>query len=201
MSVFVYGEREVAYLRGRDAKLAAVMDRLGHIERQADDDLFSAVARHVIGQQISNRAQATIWRRFTGALGTVRADTVAAAGPASLQALGLSARKAGYLTDFAKKVLAGEFDLAAIRALGDAEAIRALTSLKGVGPWTAEMILLFCLQRPDILSFGDLGIQRGLCLLYGHRAITPRLFAKYRRRFSPCGSVASLYLWAVAGGQ
>ena len=62
------------------------------------------------------------------------------------------------------------------------------------------MILLFCLQRPDILSFDDLAIQRGLRMVYHHRSIGRKRFEKYRRRFSPCGSVASLYLWAVAGG-
>ena len=80
------------------------------------------------------------------------------------------------------------------------EAIRQLCTLKGVGVWTAEMILLFCLQRPDILSYDDLAILRGLRMVYHHRSIDRRLFEKYRRRFSPYGSVASLYLWAVAGG-
>ena len=80
------------------------------------------------------------------------------------------------------------------------KAIAALTSLKGIGVWTAEMILLFCLQRADIFSFDDLGIQRGLRMVYHHRAIDRKLFEKYRRRYSPYGSVASLYLWAVAGG-
>ena len=95
---------------------------------------------------------------------------------------------------------AGEFDLERVARLPDAEAIRALASLRGVGVWTAEMILLFCLQRPDVLSFDDLAIQRGLRMVYHHRRIDRRLFEKYRRRYSPYGSVASLYLWAAAGG-
>ena len=70
----------------------------------------------------------------------------------------------------------------------------------GIGVWTAEMLLLFTLQRPDILSYGDLGIQRGMRMVYRHRKITKKLFAKYRRRLSPYGSVASLYFWMVAGG-
>ena len=77
---------------------------------------------------------------------------------------------------------------------------RELCSLKGIGVWTAEMILLFCMQRPDIFSFDDLVIQRGLRMVYHHRSIDRRLFEKYRRRFHPYCSVASLYLWAVAGG-
>lgn len=103
-------------------------------------------------------------------------------------------------TDFAEKVQTGAFDLDAVEHMSDADAIKALSTLKGIGVWTAEMILLFCLQRPDIFSYDDLAIQRGLRMVYHHRAIDRRSFEKYRRRFSPYGSVASLYLWAVAGG-
>ncbi len=109
-------------------------------------------------------------------------------------------RKAEYIKDFAGKVKSGEFDLEDVTRLPDNEAIEKLVSLKGIGVWTAEMILLFCLQRPDIFSFDDLAIQRGLRMVYHHRKIERKLFEKYRRRFSPYCSVASLYLWAVAGG-
>ena len=78
--------------------------------------------------------------------------------------------------------------------------IRELSALKGIGVWTAEMILLFCMQRPDVFSYDDLAIQRGLRMVYHHRKIDRKLFEKYRRRFSPYCSVASLYLWAAAGG-
>ena len=108
--------------------------------------------------------------------------------------------KAEYITDFAKKVHTGAFDLEGIWQKSDEEAIRELSSLKGIGVWTAEMILLFCMQRQDVLSCDDLAIQRGLRMVYHHRKIDRGLFEKYRRRFSPYGSVASLYLWAVSGG-
>ena len=98
------------------------------------------------------------------------------------------------------KSRAGEFDLEGIWQKPDDEAIRELSSLKGVGVWTAEMILLFCMQRPDVFSYDDLAIQRGLRMVYHHRKIDRKLFEKYRRRFSPYCSVASLYLWAAAGG-
>lgn len=197
---FPYGEKELAYLRKKDKKLSAVIDRVGHIERAVDDDLFSAVVHHIVGQQISTKAQATVWARVQNALGTVDAEHVLGYGEANLQSLGISFRKAEYITDFAEKVHTGAFDLDAVAHMPDAEAIRALSGLKGIGVWTAEMILLFCLQRPDILSYDDLAILRGLRMVYHHRSIDRRLFEKYRRRFSPYGSVASLYLWAVAGG-
>ena len=197
---FTYGETEVSYLRQKDKRLCEVIDRIGHIDRTVDLDLFSSVAHHIIGQQISTKAQTTIWQRMQDALGTVNAETLLAAGVPKLQGLGMTFRKAEYITDFAKKVHAGAFDLDAVEHMSDEEAIRELSSLKGIGVWTAEMILLFCLQRPDIFSFDDLAIQRGLRMVYHHREISRERFEKYRRRFSPYCSVASLYFWAVAGG-
>ena len=197
---FDYGVREMDYLKARDRVLGEVIDQVGHVEREVDPDLFSAVVHHIVGQQISTKAQATIWARMRERLGEVNARTVAAAGTAALQSVGISLRKAEYIQDFAGKVNSGAFDLQRVAALPDSEAIEALVALKGVGVWTAEMILLFCLQRPDIFSFDDLAIQRGLRMVYRHRKIDRKLFEKYRRRFSPYGSVASLYLWAVAGG-
>lgn len=198
--LFAYGEPEMKVLKEKDERLGAVIDTLGYLPREADPDLFSSVVHKIIGQQISMKAQQTIWKRLQSHFGEVSAQSIGAADMGELQALGMSQRKAGYLKDFAEKVGCGEFDLAAIQTMSDHDAIAALSSLKGVGVWTAEMILLFCLQRPDILSFGDLAILRGLRMVYHHREITPRLFQKYRRRFSPYGSIASFYLWAVAGG-
>ena len=197
---FAYGETECSYLRQKDKRLCAVIDRIGHIDRAVDTDLFSSVVHHIIGQQISTKAQATIWCRCQEALGEVNAETILAAGVPNLQSLGMTFRKAEYITDFAEKVHTGAFSLDAVAHMDDEDAIRALSSLKGIGVWTAEMILLFCLQRPDVFSYDDLAIQRGLRMIYHHREIDRRLFEKYRRRFSPYCSVASLYLWAVAGG-
>lgn len=197
---FEYGENEITYLRNKDKKLSEVIDQIGMIEREVDTDLFSAVVHHIIGQQISTKAQATIWQRMKGTLGEVNAVTILSADISKLQSLGMTFRKAEYITDFARKVHEGVFDLEKVAQMSDEAAIKELASLKGIGVWTAEMILLFCLQRPDIFSYDDLAIQRGLRMVYHHRKIDRKLFEKYRRRFSPYCSVASLYLWAVAGG-
>ena len=197
---FEYGETELAYLRAKDKRLREVIDRIGHIERTVDSDLFSAVVHHIVGQQISTKAQATIWQRMQDALGEVTAETILAAGVPRLQSLGMTFRKAEYITDFAEKVRSGAFDLAAVEQLPDSEVIAQLSELKGIGVWTAEMLLLFCMQRPNVFSYDDLAIQRGLRMVYHHRKIDRKLFEKYRRRFSPYCSTASLYLWAVAGG-
>ena len=197
---FQYGAAEIDYLSQKDKRLSEAIQKIGPIQREVDSDLFSAVVHHIIGQQISTKAQATIWQRMQEALGTVDAEHILAAGVPQLQKLGMTFRKAEYITDFAQKVQNGAFDLAHIGQKPDDEVIQELRQLKGISVWTAEMILLFCLQRPNVFSFDDLAIQRGLRMLYHHRRIDRKLFEKYRRRFSPCCSVASLYLWAIAGG-
>ena len=197
---FEYGERETEYLKSKDKKLASVIDMIGHVYRTVDDDLFSSVVHHIIGQQISTKAQQTVWNRMSEAFGAVTPQAVGSADREVLRSFGMSFRKADYVKDFAKKVLDGEFDPDAVMHMSDEDAVAALVSLKGVGVWTAEMILLFCMRRPDMLSFGDLGIQRGMRMVYRHRVITAERFEKYRRRLSPYGSVASLYFWAVSGG-
>lgn len=191
---------DLDYLRKRDKRLGAVIDKIGVIERETDSDLFSSVIHQIIGQQISMKAYATVRARLYDYLGEVTPETVAAADTDALQKLGMSRRKAEYIRDFAVKVQSGEFDLGAVADMSDEDAICALSSLKGIGVWTAEMLLLFCLQRRDILSFSDAGIQRGMRMVYRHRQITREQFEKYRKRLSPCGSVASLYFWAVSGG-
>lgn len=195
-----YGDDAVAYLSERDPRMADAIARIGHVWRVRDDDLFQAVVHSIVGQQISTRAQATVWARMRDGLGTVDAAHVAAASVEELQAFGMTYGKVGYIHDFALHVQDGSFDIAAVERMGDDEAIEALASLRGVGRWTAEMILTFCLNRPDVFAYDDLAIQRGLRMLYHHRRITRKLLERYRRRFSPYCSVASLYLWEVAGG-
>ena len=190
----------IEYLKKKDRKLGAVIERIGPLYRPIDTNLFESVVHQIIGQQISTKAQRTIWARMQAFLGEVTPDSVASAAPEDLQQLGMTFRKVDYMQDFARKVLDGSFDLDAVQQMSDEEAIAALVSLKGIGVWTAEMLLLFCLQRPDVLSFGDLAILRGMRMVYRHRKIDKQLFEKYRRRLSPYGSAAALYFWAAAGG-
>ena len=197
---FTYGATEITYLKKKDKRLAAIIDRLGYIERKVDTDLFTSVVHHIVGQQISSKAQLTIWTRLQNALGEVTADTILQAGIPSLQSFGITFKKAAYITDFAQKVANGEFCIQELESMSDEDAIKALISLKGIGVWTAEMILLFCLQRPNIFSYGDLAILRGIRMVYHHREISKARFERYRKRFSPYCSIASFYFWAVAGG-
>ena len=197
---FAYGDKETGYLARKDKRLARVIERIGHIQREVRPDLFDALMHAIVGQQIATKAQQTVWGRLVQALGEVTPATVDSMDAEALQRLGLSFRKVGYMKGAARKALLGELDVEALRHMGDASVSAALCRLDGVGVWTAEMLMLFSLQRPNVFSFGDLAIIRGLRMVYRHKAVNRERFEAYRRRFSPYGSVASLYLWAVAGG-
>ncbi len=200
ISYFKYGKEETDYLCARDSRLADVIEKVGAIQREVRPDLFDALIHSIVGQQISTKAHATISQRIESRFGVLNPQNVSKLSNEELQSVGLTFRKVSYMKEAARRILAGELDLESLRDMPDNEVCRALSSLPGVGVWTAEMLMTFSMQRPNIISYGDLAIVRGLRMIYRHRCITPQLFEKYRRRYSPYCTVASLYLWAVAGG-
>lgn len=198
MKYFSYSAVETEYLSARDPALGAVIARMGHIDREVIPNLFTALINSIAGQQISGKALATVWARLCDRLGEITPESVLAAGEDGLRACGLSGRKAGYMLEAARAVQDGTLDIHSLVDKTDAEVIQTLVALPGVGRWTAEMLLIFSLQRPDVLAFDDLGIRKGLCRLYGWDEVTREQFEDCRARFSPYGTVASLYLWALA---
>ena len=198
MRTFQYGDAQLEHLRRRDPVLGAAIDRIGPIEREVLPDLFAALVQSIVGQQVSSRAAASVWARLQASLGAVTPQSVAGASVEELRRCGLSARKAEYARGAAVTVLRGELDLAGLHDLSDDEVIRQLSSLRGVGAWTAEMLLIFSMERPDVVSWSDLAIRRGMRILYGLESLDRAQFERYRARYSPHGSVASLYLWAVS---
>ncbi len=198
MHFFEYGEKEIAYLKKKDKKLSTAIDKIGVIEREVTPDPFTALVSSVVGQQISSKAADTVWNRLCELLGSIAPQTIAEASLSQIQGCGMSNRKAEYIKGIADAALSGEVDFAALHTLTDEEIIKKLSSLHGVGVWTAEMLLIFSLGRPDVVSFKDLAIRRGMMNLYGLKELPKEKFERYRKRYSPYGSVASLYLWALS---
>ena len=132
---FEYGDTEIEYLKRKDKKLGEAIDHIGHIYREVDADIFQSVVHHIIGQQISNAALATVWGRFRNLVGEVTADTVLRYQAEELQGLGMSLRKAEYIQNFAQKVCLGELDLEELYRMDDQKVIKTLSSLRGIGVW------------------------------------------------------------------
>jgi 3-methyladenine DNA glycosylase/8-oxoguanine DNA glycosylase len=198
MQLFKYGKADLDHLKSRDRKLGRAIDRIGMIERQVIPDLFEALVHSVVAQQISGKAAATVWGRLRGTLSDITPGKVVNADVAEIQQCGLSMRKARYIKGIGAAAVSGELDLAGLRGMPDAQVIERLSSLPGIGVWTAEMLLIFSLCRPDVVSWGDLAIRRGMMNLYGLKELSRDQFERFRKRYTPCGSVASLYLWALS---
>ena len=121
---FQYGEREIAYLAGRDKRLGQAIEKIGHIDREVDSDIFSAIVHHILGQQISTAAQATVWNRLLYTVGSVSADSLTALGRERLQQVGTTYKKADYILDLAEQVRRGTLDPGQLWSLSDEEIIR-----------------------------------------------------------------------------
>ena len=164
------------------------------------EDLFVALVQSIVFQQLAIKAAEAIFARVENLLGAITAENLLAAPEDALRSCGLSARKTAYLRGIAEARQSGSIDFAALAEKSDAEVTSQLVQLKGVGVWTAEMLLIFSLGRPDVLSFNDLGIRRGIMMLEGLDGLTPDDFDRFRRRCSPHGTAASLYLWRIKDG-
>lgn len=201
MTYFKYTNKELDYLRHKDSKLKEVIDKVGHIDREIDTDIFSSIVHHIVSQQISTKAQATVFNRLNELLVDITPNNILKCSDEQLQSCGLTFKKVEWIKDVSRKIVNKEYNVETLYDMPDEEAIQYLTSLKGIGTWTAEMILLFSLEREDIFAYDDLIIQKGLRMIYHHRKITKQLFEKYRRRFSPYCSIASFYIWEVGNGK
>ena len=163
---FNYGRKETEWLKLQDPLLGAAIDRIGHIHRAVNPDLFTALINSIVGQQISSKAQVTVWNRIQERFKPLAPKTIDSVSAEELQTCGISMRKAHYIKGITESVLDGSLDLARLHSLSDEEVCKKLCQIKGIGIWTAEMLMIFSMQRMDILSWGDLAIQRGLRILY-----------------------------------
>ncbi|MGI8460164.1 MAG: DNA-3-methyladenine glycosylase family protein [Solirubrobacterales bacterium] len=190
------------YLRRADPVMMRLIDARGPISPEIDrrasrPDPFLALARAIVGQQISTKAAASIWAKFEAAFdGTVVPEVVVEAEEELLRGAGLSRSKVAYLRDLAGHVTDGRLDLTAIAELSDEDVIANLIEVKGIGRWTGEMFLIFHLGRPDVLSTGDLGIRRAVELAYGLGELPgPTDLERIAEPWRPQRTLACLYLW------
>ncbi|MGI6161971.1 MAG: DNA-3-methyladenine glycosylase family protein [Christensenellales bacterium] len=197
---FEYGQKEVDFLKSKDVVLGKAIDEIGYVPREIIPDLFAALINSIIGQQISSKAQQTVWTRFLSRFSPITPQRISLLSEQEIQACGMSMRKASYIKHIADSVIGGSLDLAQLHSLPDDDVCKRLSQIKGIGVWTAQMLMIFSMQRMDVISRDDIAILRGLRMLYRHRKITPQLFAKYKRRYSPYATVASLYLWEISHG-
>jgi len=200
-----YWDEATRTLARRDRVLRKLIRAYPDVHLKRRSDPFTTLARAIVGQQISVKAADAIWRRFVAAVAPAArpiafpkldARAVAAIDVAALRNCGLSERKAEYLRDLASHFASGALDPKAWRKLDDEALIAALTEVKGIGRWTAEMFLIFHELRADVLPVDDIGLQRAVALHYHDgRRIAPAGIRKLALEWQPWRSVATWYLW------
>lgn len=199
--------KERKALAAADPTMGALIDRLGKLDvatrlrRRKEErpaDAYGALLRAIVGQQLSTKAARTIYLRVLDLFGgtTPSPAQLLDASEEDLRGCGLSGRKTEYVRDLARHVLSGELELDRLEELEDEQAIEEIVAVRGLGRWTAEMFLLFHLQRPDVLSGGDLGIRKAIQVEYGLAEMpTPTRVIEIGEPWRPYRSLASLYLW------
>jgi DNA-3-methyladenine glycosylase II len=194
-------------LAASDPVMGALVERIGKIDlatrlkRRSEErpgDAYGALLRAIVGQQLSTKAARTIYLRvldlFDGSAPSP--EQLLEVSEEDLRAAGLSGRKVSYIRDLAAHVISGELELDRLEELEDEQVIEEIVAVRGLGRWSAEMFLIFHLERPDVLSGGDLGIRKAVQIEYGLKKMpTPEKVIEIGEPWSPNRSLASLYLW------
>lgn len=205
LSLFPGSIRAINHLRKADPKFVPIMDRVGRMKTEWDPDesIFESLVTSIIYQQLHGKAAATIAHRFRELFskrgGFPSAKKVLGVDSARIRSAGLSEAKTAAILDLAEKTLARKVpDRKAAETLTDEALIEAYSQIRGVGPWTAQMLLIFTLRRQDVLPTGDYGVRKGLAILYGLSTMpTPKELSLLGAKWAPYRSVASWYLWRV----
>lgn len=194
--VFDLDSEPVTYLRARDPRLSDLIQLVGPVSLDLRGTPYCALVRSIVGQQISGTAAASIWRKLEDHCGAVTPERVSLLDDQELRAAGLSRPKVSYLRDLTRRVISRELDLDALPAMSDEDLIKSLTAVHGVGVWTAQMFMIFCLGRLDVFAPKDLGLKAAIKWLYGLPEMPGEKKAmELAEAWRPYRSVASLYLW------
>jgi 3-methyladenine DNA glycosylase/8-oxoguanine DNA glycosylase len=192
----------VEYLRTSDATLARAIDEIGpfRIQRKQRPSIFVALAEAIVYQQLTGKAAATIFGRlcalFPDAANGPTAAQILGASEEELRGAGLSRSKLLSLRGLAQRAVSGEIPTPTeIRGMDDEAIIERLTEIRGIGRWTAEMLLIFHLRRPDVLPVDDYGVRKGFAIVYDRELPSPKELAAFGVRWRPYRTVASWYLW------
>ena len=192
--------KAITHLRTVDPALGEVIARVGpyKLVPRADGTHFDHVVRSIVGQQLSGKAADTIYSRVIGLKGGKLPTPVdfLKFPDAKLRAAGLSGRKVEYVKELARRTHDGSLAILKIHEMDDDSVMETLVSVRGIGPWTAQMVLMFRLGRPDVFPELDLGVQKAVQKLRGMRKLpTPKQMVKIGRAYAPFRTYAAWYLW------
>ncbi len=189
---------EIEQLLQKEPLFVPWVDKIGAVFRNGNDNAYTSLIDSILAQQVSGSAAASITKRFAEKF-DYDAKAIAASSVEDLKACGLSSNKAKYVQGIAKAKLDKTVPFEKLHEKSDQEIADYLLKLKGVGPWTVDMMLIFTFFRKDVLSYPDFGIRKGICRLYGVDTLDLKCYEQIRTKLSPHLTLASFWLWEIAG--
>lgn len=187
---------KVQYLIHTDKKLGKLINFIGSSELMIEEDGFKCLVKYIIGQQISDKARETIWQRICTTYGNITPKLILTIEDDKLKQVGLSLRKVIYIKTLATSIVDNVIDFKEFSKITNEEIIKKLTTLKGIGQWTAEMYLIFSLGRENVLSKGDGTIRRTIQWMYDLKKLpSSEMLTKYFSSWSQYATIVSAYLW------
>jgi DNA-3-methyladenine glycosylase II len=188
----------IQYLCKKDKRLAKVISMVGSITYQPHEDGYAFLVHEIIEQMLSVKAGAKIYERLSNICnGNISPELIANLSDEDLKSIGTSSSKAMYIKGLTDAVLKGELILSEMTALSDQDVVKKLTSIKGIGDWTAKMYLIFVLDRPDVLPFEDGAFMQSYKWLYHPSDLSKNAIIKKCRKWKPYSSIASRYLYKI----
>ncbi len=195
MEYIKYTKEAVEYVKSKDEKMKALIEEIGDVKREKKPDLYTAIIDTIIGQQISTAAHKTVADRFFAKFQDKTAKEIYNTPDEEIQKLGFSFRKVSYIKNFLEKIINNEIDLNSLYKKSDEEVIKEITSIKGLGVWSAQMLMTSAMDRKDIIAYDDLAIRRGIMKLYSLDELSKKDFHLLTDKFSPYRTIAAFYFW------
>src|SRR5690554_537361 len=195
---FKYGNKELNYLSNKDLKMKTLIETYGYLEIKVNDNLFNEIVDSLLSQQISIKAAITIKERLINLIGDINPLNINNQSLETINSLGIPLRRAEALKSLAAFFLINPNIKEDIKDLSNEDKVKELIKFKGIGPWTAKMLLIHSFNELDIFPTEDLGIKRGLMNVYGLSEVTKENERYFKELFSPYGSVAAFYIWKAS---
>ncbi|MDF9866653.1 DNA-3-methyladenine glycosylase II [Bacilli bacterium PM5-3] len=198
MEYLKYDDKIIDYLKSKDAKLASIIDYFGYVKREINTKPFESLIQQIIAQQVSKQAAKTVFEKLKAKVSDFNAKDIYELSLDDIQSCGMTHRKAGYIHSISEEVINKTLDFDELFLLDDEEVIKKMSKLSGIGKWSAQMFLIFTMQRMNVISYDDLAIRKGMMKLYGLTSLDKKTFEMYKKNYEPYATVASIYLWHLA---
>lgn len=191
-----YDTKEMQYISDKHPVMKMLVEHYGKLQMGKIKDIYTSLVLHIISQMLANSVSEALIKRFLDLVGEITPENVLRVGKEAIRECGISLKKAEYILNLSNSVVEEEYDFSRLESMGDDEAVKYLMQIKGVGKWTAEMIVEFTMGRLNIFSYDDVALQNGIKKAHGFKTLSKIRFERLRKLYAPYCSVASVYYYA-----